>query len=61
MKNKQRLKRGVEQSAAGPRRRHSELPVIRAATGQVLPALANEDIERILAADETGVEPRSGR
>lgn len=49
----QGLKGGLERPAAEPRRRRSELPVIRAATGRALPALTNADIERILDTEET--------
>ena len=43
----QGLRQG-ERSPSGPRRRRSELPVARAATGRTLPALTNADFHRLL-------------
>jgi hypothetical protein len=62
MKLKDLITRYVEQglregnrALAGPfRRRRSELPVARAATGWTLPGLTNADIHRILEEEETG-------
>jgi len=61
MKLKDLITRYVEQGLregkrplAGPfRRRRSELPVARAATGRTLPGLTNADIHRILEEEET--------
>jgi hypothetical protein len=39
-------------SPSAPRRRRSELPVARAATGRTLPALTNADIHRLLDEEE---------
>jgi hypothetical protein len=47
----QGLRRSVLPSTAPPRRRRSELPVARAATGRTLPALTNAEIQRILDED----------
>ncbi|HEX3556374.1 MAG TPA: hypothetical protein VIA62_24405 [Thermoanaerobaculia bacterium] len=49
----QGLGQGVPGSAAPLRRRRSELPVARAATGRTLPTLTNADIHRILEEEET--------
>jgi hypothetical protein len=48
------VEQGLKQGAPAPavRRRRSELPVIRKATGRTLPALSNADIDRLLADDE---------
>ncbi|HEX3527210.1 MAG TPA: hypothetical protein VH988_09095 [Thermoanaerobaculia bacterium] len=41
-------------AAATPlRRQRGELPVARKATGHILPALTNEDIQRILDEEDT--------
>lgn len=53
----QGLRQGKQPSAAPVRRRRSELPIARAATGRALPALTSAEIVRIL---EEG-EARSGR
>jgi len=61
MKLKDLITRFVEQGlgssalrSTGPRRRRrSELPVARAATGRMLPSLTNADIYRILEEEET--------
>jgi len=49
------VEQGLRQRAAATplRRQRSELPVARKATGQILPALTNEDIQRILDEEET--------
>lgn len=59
LKLKDLIARYVEQGLEGgpsrgipSRRRRSDLPVIRAATGHTLPALTNEEIQRILDEDE---------
>jgi hypothetical protein len=49
----QGLKQGPSLSAAPPRRRRSELPVVRAATGRTLPDLTNAELYRILEEEET--------
>jgi hypothetical protein len=49
----QGLEQGALRSTAPLRRRRSELPVARAATGRVLPSLTNADIYRILEEEET--------
>ncbi|MBW8875702.1 MAG: hypothetical protein JF614_12125 [Acidobacteria bacterium] len=61
MKLKDLITRFVEQglgqdalrSAAPLRRRRSELPVAREATGRTLPILTNADVYRILEEEET--------
>lgn len=45
-------RQGKQPSAAPVRRRRSELPVARAATGRVLPALTSAEMVRILEEDE---------
>jgi hypothetical protein len=45
---------GERQSTALPRRRRSELPVARAATGRTLPRLTNEEIDQLLEEKATG-------
>jgi hypothetical protein len=47
----QGLRQGA-QSATPLRRRRSELPVARAATGRTLPALTNAEIHRMLDEEE---------
>jgi len=49
----QGLKQGALPSTASARRRRSELPVTRAATGRTLPDLTNAEIYRILEEEET--------
>ncbi len=50
----QGLRQGAPPSSATPpRRRRSELPVTRAATGRTLPDLTNAEIHRILEEEET--------
>ncbi|MEA2601732.1 MAG: hypothetical protein QOF89_2724 [Acidobacteriota bacterium] len=49
----QGLRPSAQSSAAPLRRRRSELPVTRAATGRTLPALTNAEIHRILEEEET--------
>jgi Arc/MetJ family transcription regulator len=49
----QGLEQGTPRSTAPLRRRRSELPVARAATGRMLPSLTNADIDRILEEEET--------
>jgi hypothetical protein len=61
MKLKDLITRFVEQglrpnalpNVAPPRRRRSELPVARAATGRTIPARTNADLQRILDEEET--------
>lgn len=48
----QGLKQGKLPTGTPLRRRRSELPLARAATGQTLPALTNADIHRILEEEE---------
>jgi hypothetical protein len=48
----QGLRRSAPTTATYGRRRRSELPVARAATGQPLPDLTNADLYRILDEDE---------
>ena len=48
----QGLGQGAPGSGALPRRRRSELPVARAATGRTLPTMTNADIHRILEEEE---------
>jgi hypothetical protein len=48
----QGLRQGTPPSAAPLRRRRSELPVARAATGRTLPGLTNAEIHRILDEEE---------
>jgi hypothetical protein len=48
----QGLKQGAS-SATPLRRRRSELPVIREATGRILPDLTNAELYRILEEEET--------
>lgn len=61
LKLKDLITRYVEQglrdmpSKAPLRRRRSELPVARAATGHPLPALTNGEIQRILDEEEAGL------
>jgi hypothetical protein len=50
------LNRGEQLSAAEARRRRSELPLARAATGEHLPALSNAEIHRILDNEEVAHE-----
>ncbi|MFL6198698.1 MAG: hypothetical protein ACJ76J_05960 [Thermoanaerobaculia bacterium] len=50
--------RGTPSQAAPSRRKRSELPVARAATGRALPAVRNAEIQRILDEEEaTGARP----
>lgn len=50
--------RGAQPATAPLRRRRSEMPVARAATGLCLPSLSNAEIERILGEEEaTGGRP----
>lgn len=55
------LEQGLMQAVHPPgpsQRRRSDLPVARPATGHPLPALTNEEIQRILEEEETsGVRP----
>ena len=44
--------RGTPTQAAQSRRKRSELPIARTATGQVLPALSNVEIQSILDEEE---------
>lgn len=44
--------KGLPLQASPRRRERSELPVARAATGRALPALSNEEIQRILDEEE---------
>lgn len=44
--------RGAPSAAPPLKRRRSELPVARAATGRPLPALSNSDIQRLLDDEE---------
>ena len=54
----QGLRQGALPSAVPLRRRRSELPVARKATGSTLPSLTNADIQRILDEEETaGARP----
>lgn len=48
----QGLRQGTPSSATPLRRRRSELPVARAATGRTLPDLTNMEIHRILDEEE---------
>lgn len=47
--------RGAPPPMASRRRRRSELPVARAATGRTLPALTNAEVQRILDEEEAAV------
>jgi hypothetical protein len=54
----QGLRGGAPSSAVSVKRRRSELPVARAATGRTLPELTNAEIHRILDEEEaTGGRP----
>lgn len=62
MKLKDLIARFVEQGLKGTptlnapvRRRRSELPVSRAATGRCIPSLSNREIQRILDEEETPI------
>lgn len=44
--------RGASSHVAPPRRRRSELPIARAATGRALQALSNAEIQRLLDEEE---------
>jgi hypothetical protein len=48
----QGLRQSDRPSAPRLRRRRSELPIARAATGRTLPALTNADIHRLLDGEE---------
>jgi len=48
----QGLKRAPDLDLAAPRRRRSDLPVARSATGRPLPLLTNADIHQILLDEE---------
>jgi plasmid stability protein len=58
------VEQGLEQESAATGaavRQRSPLPIARQAMGRTLPALSNQDIQRLLDAEDSGTKDSGGR